>query len=112
MYAPAGKQWTLEDLDALPEDGNRYEISGGLLLSEPSGGGGQHGRLTARISLLVSDYVDRHRLGQTFSSEASYVLARRPDTVRAPDLSFIAQARFDAIGDTPRPIEGPPDLAV
>ena len=43
--------------------------------------------------------------------EAGYVLARNPDTVRGPDLSFIARERLVGFDDS-RFFEGAPDLAV
>jgi Uma2 family endonuclease len=44
--------------------------------------------------------------------EVGYVLVRAPDTVRAPDISFVAASRL-AGGRAPQGfISGPPDLAV
>jgi Uma2 family endonuclease len=39
-------------------------------------------------------------------------LARKPDTVRGPDVAFVSQARFEQQGDTVRAFSGAPDLAV
>lgn len=36
MAAPATKEWTVDMLEALPDDGNRYEILDGELYVTPS----------------------------------------------------------------------------
>ena len=44
-------------------------------------------------------------------TEVGFVLARRPDTVRAPDLAFVRNDRITA-SDLRGFLQGPPDLAV
>ena len=44
--------------------------------------------------------------------ETGFVLARDPDTVRAPDAAFIAKDRAEAIGRTPKYWPEAPALAV
>ena len=44
--------------------------------------------------------------------ESGYVLARRPDTVRGPDVSFVRTERLPAPDVAHRYYEGAPDLAV
>ena len=46
-----------------------------------------------------------------FGSSAGYVLARNPDTVREPDVSFLSTARLGD-QDLDSFLEGAPDLAV
>jgi Uma2 family endonuclease len=56
-------------------------------------------------------FVRPRRLGVVLAGDAGFVLRRRPDTVRAPDVAFVCRARIP----NPPPdtfIEGAPDLAV
>jgi Uma2 family endonuclease len=43
-------------------------------------------------------FVRQHRLGVLFAAETGFKLFRDPDTVRAPDVAFVAQARIPADG--------------
>jgi Uma2 family endonuclease len=55
--------------------------------------------------------VDQNALGVVLATDAGYILRRAPDTVRAPDASFISRHRIPH----PRPrsfAEMAPDLAV
>jgi Uma2 family endonuclease len=84
-------------------------VSGTLWVAEPPGG--IHGRLASRIDRLLGTYVDRHHLG-TVLVEAGYLLRRDPDTVRGPDVSFLARERMAPDQLPAAFIEGAPDLAV
>src|SRR5207247_2417345 len=46
------------------------------------------------------------------SADTGFLLARDPDTVRAPDVAFISHLRAREVGDVPSYFPGPPDLAV
>lgn len=102
---------TVEDLYDLPEDGRRYELVEGYLLSEPLPGP-RHGRVIARIVHLLVDHVDSHQLGEVIAADSGFILARSPDTVRGPDVAFVARERYDAAGDPVTAFPGAPDLAV
>jgi Uma2 family endonuclease len=100
---------TAEQLYALP-DRKRYELDrGALRVREPPGG--VHGRVATRLAHLLHGHVERHDLG-TVLVQAGYVLARSPDTVRGPDLSFVGKARMTAEQVPETFIPGTPDLAV
>ncbi len=81
-------------------------------LREMSPAGARHGRLTARIARLLDAYAAQTGAGVTFGAETGFVLARDPDTVRAPDAAFVSKERFEAVGDTAKFWPGAPDLAV
>jgi Uma2 family endonuclease len=49
----------------------------------------KHGRITMRLGSAVERFVRRHKLGETYAAETGYLLERDPDTVRAPDVSFV-----------------------
>lgn len=100
---------TLEELATHPQ-GDRSELVRGVLhVCEPPGG--HHGHLAARLALRLGAHVEQQGLG-TVLVEAGFVLSRRPDTVRAPDVSFVSRARLDPerVPDAFLPFA--PDLAV
>ena len=70
-------------------------VRGRLLVREPPGS--WHGRISARLALRVGDYVQRHALGDIFAQGTGFKIASNPDTVRAPDLAFVARDRMDRI---------------
>jgi Uma2 family endonuclease len=84
---------TAEELFELPDDGLRHElVEGELRTMTPAGF--EHGRVAARILARVLDHADEHELGQVLAAETGFVLRRDPDTVRAPDVAFVAVDRL------------------
>lgn len=101
---------TVEDLLSAPADLGRCElVRGELVMMSP--GKGRHGAIEARIVKLLANFVDSQGLGTVFGSSAGYVLARNPDTVREPDVSFLSTTRLGD-QDLDSFLEGAPDLAV
>lgn len=72
--------------------------------------GGSHGQRAVRLSGLLDAFVAAHDLGYV-ANEVGFMLDRDPDVMRAPDVAFIALARFPE-GLPDGFIEGAPDLAV
>jgi Uma2 family endonuclease len=108
MSQPA-RSVTAEELFQYP-DSRYYElVRGQPRVCEPPGG--VHGRIAARIAARLADYVERLGLG-TVLVEAGYVLQRAPDTVRAPDVSFVSLARLPPDQIPEEFIPGTPDFAV
>lgn len=101
---------TESDLAGLPDDGLLHELRAGLLLAEPRPFP-LHARVQARIVVLVDAFVRARGLGVVLS-DAGFLLARDPDTVRGPDVSFVRRGRWDAVADENRFFPGAPDLAV
>lgn len=58
----------------------------------------EHGRVAATAALLLGAHVRSTGTGVTLGAETGIILARDPDTVRAPDAAFVSQARADAVG--------------
>jgi Uma2 family endonuclease len=102
---------TVDDLYSMPEDGRKYELQGGLLVSEPLPGF-RHGRVAAAIAELLRSYVRARSLGVVLTCDTGFVLARSPDTVRGPDVAFVARERLPEVGEDAGAFEGAPDLAI
>jgi Uma2 family endonuclease len=85
-------------------------IEGRLYEMEPPGA--VHGRVAAVIGALLYAHVEREGLGIAFTSEVGFHLASDPDTVRAPDVAFVARERVPATGIPRGYWPGPPDLAI
>jgi Uma2 family endonuclease len=83
---------TAEELFDLPDDGMRHElVEGELRTMTPAGY--DHGRAVMRIGARILEHVEAHDLGEVLAAETGFVVHRRPDTVRAPDVAFVAHDR-------------------
>lgn len=106
-----GTRMTADELLTLPRGVKRFELVEGVLrVMEP--GGMLHGTVASRINLALTTHVVRGALGVCPVADTGYLVARAPETVRAPDASFIAQDRIDAVGMTERYWPEGPALAV
>ncbi len=101
---------TEDDLAGLPEDGFRHELQAGLLIAEPRPFP-LHAQVQARIIVLLDEFARAHGAGQVLC-DGGFLLAREPDTVRGPDVSFVIRERWNAVTDRRRFFRGAPDLAV
>jgi len=102
---------TAEELLRLPRGQYRYElINGELKTMSPSGH--NHGRITMRIASPLAEFVWKNKLGEVFAAETGFKLASDPDTVLAPDVSFIREDRAKDLRQSKGYWPGPPDLAV
>lgn len=70
-------------------------VRGMLVVREPPGS--WHGRLAARLTFLLGQHVYPRRLGELFAQDSGFLIERDPDTVRAPDVAFVAAARASQI---------------
>jgi Uma2 family endonuclease len=102
---------TVDDLYSMPEDGRKYELQAGLLVSEPLPGF-RHGRVAAAVAELLRSHVRSRSLGVVLTCDTGFVLARAPDTVRGPDVAFVSPERLPEAGEDAGAFEGAPDLAV
>lgn len=106
------KLMTAEDLLKLPDDGSTlYELDRGRLvcmcpaslLSSVVAG---------RILAALTAFVARLRLGVVAGADGGYRLVSGPDTLRAPDVSFVRRERLPGGRLRPGFFAGAPDLAV
>ena len=101
----------MQQFAALSFDTGRSElVEGELKMMSPTGG--QHGRVAMNCGRLLANHVDEHKLGVVYAAETGFVLARDPDTVRAPDVAFVSAARQPEISDESAFIPFAPDLAL
>lgn len=83
----------LERLD-LPNKSTEL-VRGRLIVREPPGT--YHGRVQSKLNVRVGVFVDAHNLGAVFGQDTGFKIASDPDTVRAPDLAFVARVRVGLI---------------
>ncbi|MCX7049158.1 MAG: Uma2 family endonuclease [Candidatus Sumerlaeota bacterium] len=72
--------------------------------------GFEHGMISGKITKKVGHFAEINKLGEILT-DCGFILTRNPDSVRAPDVSFIRAEKI-AKARTPRFSEIPPDLAV
>ena len=102
---------TAEELFHLPDDHMRHElVRGEHRTMTPAGF--EHGAVIVKLGAPLHQYVAKHRLGLVLGAETGFIVTRNPDTVRAPDVAFVKQARIDAGGIPKAFYPGAPDLAV
>ena len=100
---------TETDLLNLDDDSCRHELVVGVIVAEPFPTP-RHDRTFRRLLRLLGDFVEAHGLGEVFG-ETGFVLARDPDTVRGPNLSFVSRERLSNFDDASL-FNPAPDLAV
>jgi Uma2 family endonuclease len=102
---PPATLQTAEDLLRFREPGKTAElVRGVLVVREPPST--SHGGRAARLTVRLGAFVDREGLGQVFAQDTGFKIERDPDTVRAPDVAFVAHDRLALI-----PQEGYADVA-
>jgi Uma2 family endonuclease len=104
--------FTAAELLALPTGmGKRYElVLGELRVMSPAGW--RHGSVVSNLHGRLHTFINHHQLGMMFGAETGFRLARNPDTVRAPDIAFIAGKNLPEKLPTEAFWPGAPDLAV
>ncbi|HFD39238.1 MAG TPA: Uma2 family endonuclease, partial [Anaerolineae bacterium] len=96
--APPVRLWTAEELLALPDDGHRYELVRGRLITMTPASA-RHGKLAARLVGALLPFVEAHDLGEVYTAEPGFTLESDPDTVRAPDVAFVRRERIPPEGE-------------
>ncbi len=102
---------TAEQLLAMSDDGFRYElVKGELRRMAPAGF--EHGAIGMRLVIDLGQHVKAHALGVVLGPDTGFRIASDPDTVRAPDVSFVHRDRIPEGGLPKGYWPGAPDLAV
>ena len=107
--AETGTRITAEELLGLPDDGKRRELVRGEL-REMAPAGARHGRATMRLASRLDRHVETNQSGMVLAAETGFKISR--DTVRAPDVSFVARERVPYGGPPEGYWDLAPDLAV
>lgn len=74
--------------------------------------GFEHGGVVDEIAYQLNVVVRANGLGRVLIAEAGFLLHRDPDTVLAPDVSFVSAKNLAAVGSTKKFFPAAPDLAV
>ena len=84
-------------------------VRGELMMMAPAGF--RHGRIACTVAAIIRDFAQGRGLGAVLSAETGFQIGHDPDTVRAPDVAYVAIERIpqtEPVGFFP----GAPDLAV
>jgi len=112
------RTYTADDLVVLSHspqyDELRLELSDGeLIIMAPASA--KHGVIAMALGAVLQVFVKQQQLGYVTAAETGYILFKNPsgrDTVRAPDVGFIALSQLpDGLPDDGY-VPFPPDLAV
>ena len=89
----------------------RCELINGKLRTLPFSGW-RHGETVGALLVILGHHVMDNRLGMILGADPGFTISRDPDTVRAPDIAFIARENLPA--ELPKSAfwPGAPDLAV
>ena len=104
---------TLEEFDALPDDGLKHELHKGELVTMtfPILG---HNRVVRRIYDILRDFLRRNPLGEVFWTDTGFVLSGpgEPVTLCGPDLAYVPRERAAQLDDTTKRIQGAAELTI
>jgi Uma2 family endonuclease len=98
---------TVDDLDLMPDDGNRYEVIEGEIFMSCAPGL-THQRITVNILACFLKYLEGNRFGEAIPTPG--VVFNKYNGV-IPDIVFISNKRRDEIASTER-VTGAPDIVV
>lgn len=110
--AQATRLLTAEEFFEMPEiPGVWYELVRGEVV-EVSGTDGEHGDFVLAIVTLLHAFIRPRRLGKLYADGVGFIIRRDPDTVRIPDVAFVARSRVPVSGSPKKHWPLAPDLAV
>jgi Uma2 family endonuclease len=106
---PARALLTADEFYRLPDSEGKQELVRGEVI-EMAPAGGEHGGVATRFIVRLDRAVAQ---GSGYAlPETGFRLFRDPDTVRAPDASYVSASRLPDGRLPTKFIEGPPDIAV
>jgi Uma2 family endonuclease len=74
--------------------------------------GEEHGAVAAEVLVSLGSHVRAHGLGRVYAAETGFRIGVDPDTVLAPDASFVTRQRIEQVGIGKGYRAGAPDLVV
>lgn len=94
------RQWTVADIHALPDDGNRYEVIDGVLFVTPAPAW-RHQRAAGTLYAMLLAYLDRERVGSVLLAPADVIFTPRravqPDVFVVPLVEGRHPQRFEDV---------------
>lgn len=108
---PTDRLLTAEELFDMPDDGNFYELVRGRLVQVPPSFFSSS-MIATTLASFIAVFVRLHKLGICGGEAGGIKTESDPDTVRAPDFTFISNARLPAGGLPRRFYPTAPDLVV
>ena len=72
--------------------------------------GHQHGDIVFQLTGLLWQYLRENPIGRAFGAETGFWIGSDPDTVRAPDVAFVAKDRVAEVTARKGFARGAPDL--
>ncbi len=102
---------TAARLEEMPDDGFLYDLFRGELL-QMSPASRKHGQIAGRFYTSLVMYLIDHPLGEIFAWETGFLIETDPDTVLAPDVSFIRCERLSQIEGVEGFVPIPPDFVM
>jgi Uma2 family endonuclease len=107
MAARLESLFTIEDIELMPDDGNRYEvIEGELYVSRAPGI--PHQRVTKNVIIIFGNYLEQHPIGEIIPTPG---LVFDPHNAVIPDLVFYTHERAKQIIHEERLVAAP-ELAI
>ena len=88
------KLMTAEEFQLMPDDDMKRELVRGVV-TEDMPPGYEHGVVEVRISRLFANYSEDNDFGEVLSGDSGFILERGPDTVRGPDVAWVAPGRVE-----------------
>jgi Uma2 family endonuclease len=82
---------TAEQLWALAGRGRCELVRGRLIPMSPTSG--PHGKTEYRAAFLIGLFLQSNPIGQVYTGETGFLIARSPDTVRGADVAFLTNER-------------------
>jgi Uma2 family endonuclease len=93
MPMVATRPMTIEELEAMGAEAERYELIRGVL-REVEGMSEKHGAVGGRATAYIGGFVLQHDLGEVFISDSRFVFPGNPPSWLAPDMAFVSAARL------------------
>lgn len=90
----AQKLLTAEEFFYHPLSASSELVRGRIVPVSPSSY--EHGVVALKLGRLIGNFVAEHQLGDVLGAETGFTIHDDPDTVRAPDIAFVAGARRPA----------------
>ncbi|MGI8496258.1 MAG: Uma2 family endonuclease [Gemmatimonadaceae bacterium] len=107
----ATSHMTAEQLLVSPLARERVElVAGAIRPMTPTGA--PHACISSNLLIALGRHVKDRALGALFPEQAGFLLRRSPDTVRCPDIAFVAAHRLPPGGVRQGYLDVAPDLAV